>query len=383
MPVNRYYSSTAVETTVTSPISAGAASVVVASIAGFPVSTPFTIIFEVGTSNEEISEVTAIAGTTFTINRGVDGSSALSHTSGAKVVHGVSARDFRESQEHIAASVGVHGLGGATSVVGHDTVQTLSNKTLSSPIINTPTVSNPTMSGGGSWAGSPTLTTPTIANLTNMPHNHSNAAGGGSALTAPTISNPTVTGGGSFGGNPTFSGQPSIADLTNLVHDHSATNKGGAIPQASITGLVTALSNLKVSVFSSSWVSSPTMSGGPFNVWNPFTAPQWPALTFTTPSFVVGAIIMIGAYVNNDNTATSTGAVSFATNVATGLAADPFFYALETRGTSTRSSQVRVVTGLATSTSYTFTPQWRFSSGGSGSQQVIDGQITVVLLSRN
>lgn len=241
MAPNRYYSSNAVETTLTSPISNSATTIQVASVTGYPTSFPFTIQVELGTSNEEIIEVTNVAGTTLTVVRGVDGSSALSHSAGATVVHGVSARDFREPQEHLGEDLGIHGLGPSTAVVGTDTVQTLSNKTLTSPVLLTPTIADLTnvqhdhsgASDGGSalgTIGAPVTLggAPALTDYTNAGHNHSNAATGGSTL-----------------GPVTLTGQPTIADLTNAQHDHSAANKGGAVPQASITGLSTRLTNIE------------------------------------------------------------------------------------------------------------------------------------------
>lgn len=150
MAVNRYYSSTAVRTTLASGISDSTTSITVNLATGYPNNTPFTIHVDLGTSSEEIMEVTGVAGTTFMVTRGVDGSAALSHSTGATVQHGTSARDFREGQEHIAASSGVHGVAG--DLVGATAVQTLTNKT---------------------------LTTPTIASLVNAQHDHSAGAEGG------------------------------------------------------------------------------------------------------------------------------------------------------------------------------------------------------------
>lgn len=246
MVAARFYSSSAVQTTIVNPISAGAVSVQVVSITGYPVSTPFTIVFEVGTSNEEIAEVTAVAGTTFTVNRGVDGSSALSHTAGAQVVHGISARDLREPQEHIGNNVGVHGLGASTPVVGTDTVQTLTNKTLTSPVLTAPSstggtlsapaITNPAITGGGSWAGSPSLTAPAITNPT--------ITGGGSWAGSPVLTSPTINTGGTWNGSPTIV-TPTIASHINAGHDHSAGAGGGNVPQANITGLSTRLTNIE------------------------------------------------------------------------------------------------------------------------------------------
>lgn len=74
---------------------------------------------------EEIVEVAAAAGTTLTVTRGVDGTSAATHAAAAAVRHAVSARDFREPQEHIAATA-AHGVSG--NVVGTTDEQAMTNK---------------------------------------------------------------------------------------------------------------------------------------------------------------------------------------------------------------------------------------------------------------
>ena len=92
----RYYSSTAQRTTLSSSISDVATSMVVGAVTGFPASTPYTLIIDQDTASEEVVTVTSRSGTTLTITRASDGTTATAHSAGATVNHGVSARDFDE-----------------------------------------------------------------------------------------------------------------------------------------------------------------------------------------------------------------------------------------------------------------------------------------------
>ena len=161
--VKRNFSSTAVETSLVSSIGSQAqgqsnTAFIVASNSGFP-SVPFTLIVDPDTSKEEVVTVTAASSTTLTVTRGEDSTQGVAHSAGAVVRHGVSGRDFREEQTHIAArgydadsallalasQTHVHGLVAADgSVVGTDALQTLTRKTLTSP-----TITNPTITGAG------------------------------------------------------------------------------------------------------------------------------------------------------------------------------------------------------------------------------------------
>lgn len=125
----RYYSSVASEKTLTGTITAGQTTLQVSNTIGLPGLFPYTIAVDYETVTEELVEVTSAAGTTLTIVRGVDGTSATSHTSGARVRHVTSARDFADSRNHENSSNGVHGLDPSEDLVGTNKVQTLSNKT--------------------------------------------------------------------------------------------------------------------------------------------------------------------------------------------------------------------------------------------------------------
>lgn len=97
----RYYSSTAVATTLSASANNSTTSITVTALSGFPVSTPWTAILDPDTASEEVVTVTNVSGTTLTVTRGVDGTSAVSHNSGAVFRHGVSARDFDEANSHV------------------------------------------------------------------------------------------------------------------------------------------------------------------------------------------------------------------------------------------------------------------------------------------
>jgi hypothetical protein len=148
MASNYYYSNTAVQTTLSGNISAGATSVSVGSVTGFPVQYPYILAFDYGATTEELVSVTAAAGTTLTVTRAFGGTSGQSHSIGAVVRHVYNSQDATDFRTHEASTGAVHGLAG--SIVGTSDAQTLSNKTLTSPTINAGALS-------GTFTGTPTL----------------------------------------------------------------------------------------------------------------------------------------------------------------------------------------------------------------------------------
>lgn len=151
----RFYSSIAQPTTLSSSISNTDTTIAVVATVGYPASFPFTVAVDAGGATEELVDVTAVAGNVWTVTRGVDGTSAQSHSAGAIVRHSSSGRDFAEMQSHIAATTGVHGVTGA--LVGTTNTQTLTNKTLSSPVITGGSLSG-TLTGSPQFSGATLFT---------------------------------------------------------------------------------------------------------------------------------------------------------------------------------------------------------------------------------
>lgn len=161
----RNYSNTAVQTTLTSGINSVVTSATVAATTGFP-SAPFILALDADGASQEIVLVTAVAGTTLTITRGYDGTSAVSHDAGAIVRHSHAAIEFAEANTHVNATGAVHGLTG--SIVGTSDTQTLTNKTValgSNTVSGTLAQLNTVVTDAdiASLAGAETLTNKTLA----------------------------------------------------------------------------------------------------------------------------------------------------------------------------------------------------------------------------
>ncbi len=157
MPI-RQYSSRSQQSTLTSAITAGAATMTVvngsALLGGqsIPSGRTFTLVIDVDTALEEIVDATAVSTNTFTITRSVDTvGGAQAHSAGAVVRHMAIGRDFRDANLHTQAAASyndgagnaqsMHGIAsGEGDVVGTAKAQTLTNKTLTTPIISSPTI---------------------------------------------------------------------------------------------------------------------------------------------------------------------------------------------------------------------------------------------------
>jgi hypothetical protein len=95
----RFYSSIAQRTALADQVNATTGTFIVNGVSGWPANTPYTLIVDADTVSEEIVEVTFRSGSTLTVTRGVDGSTATPHDAGADVRHSVSGRDFSETNQ--------------------------------------------------------------------------------------------------------------------------------------------------------------------------------------------------------------------------------------------------------------------------------------------
>lgn len=93
------------------------------NVSGFPSQFPYTLILDPDIVTEEVVDVTNVVGNIATIVRGVDSTTAIAHANGAKVYHGVTARDATEANTHVNSTTNVHG--GTGSVVDTGSVQTI------------------------------------------------------------------------------------------------------------------------------------------------------------------------------------------------------------------------------------------------------------------
>jgi len=106
-------------------------------------------------SSEELVKVTGASGTTLTIVRAFNGTTAVSHNTGAVVRHVITAQDMTDAQAHYdtALSAGAHGVTGALATfLGSTTSANLAA-----------VVTDETGSGALVFATSPSLTTPTVS----------------------------------------------------------------------------------------------------------------------------------------------------------------------------------------------------------------------------
>jgi len=171
--MSRKFSSVSLETEVVGSLTTSATSITVVSAtnllgginpADISSTNDFIIVLDPETSSEEIVRVTAVASNTLTVVRGHDGSTAKTHTSGAKVRHMAIGEDLRNSATHIDATA-AHGATGA--VVGTTNTQTLTNKTIDAASNTISNIANANVASAAAIADTKLATISTAGKVQN------------------------------------------------------------------------------------------------------------------------------------------------------------------------------------------------------------------------
>jgi hypothetical protein len=336
----RNYSSRSQQTTLTSAVTAGAATMVVVSgtalLGGvtIPAGTTFTIVVDPDTALEEIVDATAVSTNTFTITRAIDGSSAQAHSAGAVVRHMAIGRDYREANAHVEASTGVHGISNSSSVVGTIDTQTLTNKTLTSP-----TITNPSISGAGvdasivfegatadAYETTLTVTDPTQDNTITMPNTTGTVV---IATAVQTLTNKTLT-------SPTISGSPVITGLSSAgMTTSSATPKDYV---DSILGSATAAATSAASAATSA-ASAATSAG----------SSETSAIASAASAATSASSATAAATSATSAAASATAAATSATSAAASATAAATSATSAAASATTAANSVATIAGYATS----------------------------------
>ena len=252
--MTHYYSSTAVDTTLSIGIGAADTSMTVASTTGFPTSYPYTLAIGYDTSSEELVDVTYASGTVLTITRAVDSTTGQSHAAASTVKHVICGRDLRDSQTHIDATTSVHGIADTSLLTTASNTQTFTNKTLTSPVINSASLFGTITTTGTLTFG--TNSSAITANGATLSATELSYLDGVTSAIQTQINAKAPT------QDPTFTGTvtlPSGTTLTAAVLTAPAIN-GATINAASTIG---GISGTTIAADHATWTSSnPTISSG-------------------------------------------------------------------------------------------------------------------------
>jgi hypothetical protein len=132
LTTRRQHSGGAIQTTLSVGIGSGDLTINITAPTGWPDGSvgPFFVVIDRGLTSEEKVLITSRSANVLTVTtRGVDGTTATTHASGAAIFPVWTATEADEANAHSSTGVGVHGIAG--NVVGDSDVQTLANKTIS------------------------------------------------------------------------------------------------------------------------------------------------------------------------------------------------------------------------------------------------------------
>ena len=359
----RQYSSRSQQTTLTGAITSGATSMTVVSGTGLlggvtiPAGRTFTLVIDVDTALEEIVDATAVSTNTFTITRGIDGSTAQDHSAGAVVRHMAIGRDYRDANLHAEADASyndgggnahtMHGIAaGEGVVVGTLKTQTLTNKTLTSPVISNPTITGTSgvetsivFEGSTADAYETTLTVvdPTQDNTITL----SNTTGTVVIVDATqTLTNKTLT-------SPTISGSPVITGLSSAgMIASSATPKDYV---DSILGSATAAATSAASAATSAASAATSASSAATSASNALTSANSAATSATAAATSATSAAASATAAATSATSAAASATSAAADAATAAASVATIASYATAAANSASAAATSATSAAAS----------------------------------
>lgn len=218
----RNYSNIAFDTTLVAGIAAGDLSMVVASAAGWP-AVPFAAVIDPGSLTvEEVVQVTNVAGTTFTITRGFDGTTAAAHSAAAVVRHSAIAGDFTDLQAADTSNASGLAAHAALTTTAHGGIVAGTDPRLTDA--RTPTAHASTHASIGSDPVA--LTQSQVTNLTTD-----------LAAKVPTARTLTING-VTFDLSANRSWTTPAGTVTGVTASAPLASSGGATPNISLTGIV-------------------------------------------------------------------------------------------------------------------------------------------------
>jgi len=353
----RKYSSRSQQTTLTSPVTAGALTMVVGSgsalLGGATITGTerFTVVIDPDTALEEIVDVSAVSTNTFTITRGVENAgTGQIHSAGAVVRHMVTGRDLREANLHIEATGAyndgtathtMHGIAsGEGDVVGTDKTQTLTAKTLTSPIITSPTI---TAGAGAEFTSiifegatadafetTLTVTDPTADRTITLPNTSGNVV---IDTFAQTLTNKILT-------SPTISGSPVITGLSSAGMSASSAAPKDYVD--SILGSATAASTSATSAAASATAAATSATSAAASATAAATSATSAAASATAASTSASSAL-------TSQTAAATSATSAAASATAAATSATSAAASATAAAGSVSSAAASATAAATS----------------------------------